>query len=382
MSASWTVPADAVSGIYFAQARRRGRRHRREPHRLRRPRRRRHLGRCCSRPRTRPGRPTTATAATASTTATARGRTVRGGPRLQGQLQPPVHHARVDAGEDWLFNAEYPMVRWLERNGYDVSYFTGVDTDRRGAEIARPQGLPLRRARRVLVERQRANVERRATSDSPARRPVTSPSSAATRSSGRRAGSRASTARPRPTARSSATRRRTRARRSTRRRVDRHLARPALLAAGRRRAARERADRDDLHGQRRASGLASRSRRRTGKMRFWRNTPNVSALTGGQVWTGARRGTLGYEWDEDLDNGFRPAGLVRLSTATRRRAGAAPGLRLDLRAGHGDAPPDVPQARRAARSSSAPARSSGPGGSTASTTAAAPPAASTCSRRR
>ncbi|MGZ5398149.1 MAG: N,N-dimethylformamidase beta subunit family domain-containing protein, partial [Mycobacterium sp.] len=29
--------------------------------------------------------------------------------------------------EDWLFNAEYPMVRWLERNGYDVSYFTDVD---------------------------------------------------------------------------------------------------------------------------------------------------------------------------------------------------------------------------------------------------------------
>ena len=27
-------------------------------------------------------------------------------------------------------------------------------------------------------------------------------------------------------------------------------------------------------------------------------------------------GTLGYEWDEDLDNGSRPAGLVRLSTTT------------------------------------------------------------------
>jgi hypothetical protein len=31
-----------------------------------------------------------------------------------------------------VFNAEYPMVRWLEANGYDVSYFTGVDSDRRG----------------------------------------------------------------------------------------------------------------------------------------------------------------------------------------------------------------------------------------------------------
>ena len=34
-----------------------------------------------------------------------------------------------------VFNSEYPMVRWLERNGYDVSYTTGVDTDRRGEEI-------------------------------------------------------------------------------------------------------------------------------------------------------------------------------------------------------------------------------------------------------
>ena len=28
----------------------------------------------------------------------------------------------VSSGQDWVFNAEYPMVRWLERNGYDVSY--------------------------------------------------------------------------------------------------------------------------------------------------------------------------------------------------------------------------------------------------------------------
>jgi uncharacterized repeat protein (TIGR02543 family) len=33
------------------------------------------------------------------------------------------------AAEDWLFNAEYPMIRWLERNGYDVSYTTDVDMD-------------------------------------------------------------------------------------------------------------------------------------------------------------------------------------------------------------------------------------------------------------
>ena len=39
---------------------------------------------------------------------------------------------RGNAPEDWVFNAEYPMVRWLEANGYDVSYSSGVDTERRG----------------------------------------------------------------------------------------------------------------------------------------------------------------------------------------------------------------------------------------------------------
>ncbi|WP_216207624.1 DUF4082 domain-containing protein [Amycolatopsis aidingensis] len=34
--------------------------------------------------------------------------------------------------ENFIFNAEYPMVRFLEANGYDVSYTTDVDTARRG----------------------------------------------------------------------------------------------------------------------------------------------------------------------------------------------------------------------------------------------------------
>ena len=34
--------------------------------------------------------------------------------------------------ETYFFSAEYPMVRWLEANGFNASYFTGVDTARRG----------------------------------------------------------------------------------------------------------------------------------------------------------------------------------------------------------------------------------------------------------
>lgn len=39
------------------------------------------------------------------------------------------------AGNNFVFNAEYPMVRWLESNGYDVSYFSAVDGARNGALI-------------------------------------------------------------------------------------------------------------------------------------------------------------------------------------------------------------------------------------------------------
>ena len=42
----------------------------------------------------------------------------------------------VQTAMDWLFDAEYPMVRFLEANGYDVSYISGVDTDRSGAAAA------------------------------------------------------------------------------------------------------------------------------------------------------------------------------------------------------------------------------------------------------
>ena len=42
----------------------------------------------------------------------------------------PFSTREVDGGQDWVFNAEYPMVRFLEANGYDVSYISGLDVDR------------------------------------------------------------------------------------------------------------------------------------------------------------------------------------------------------------------------------------------------------------
>ena len=49
-------------------------------------------------------------------------------------------------------------------------------------------------------------------------------------------------------------------------------------------------------------------------MRFWRNTA-IASLAAGQIYTLPPQ-TLGYEWDEDLDNGARPAGAFQLSTST------------------------------------------------------------------
>src|SRR5262249_21663088 len=61
--------------------------------------------------------------------------------------------------EDDPFNAEYPMVRWLERNGYDVSYFTGVDADRRGSEILNHKVYMSVGHDEYWSGQQRANVE-------------------------------------------------------------------------------------------------------------------------------------------------------------------------------------------------------------------------------
>ena len=234
--------------------------------------------------------------------------------RLQGELQPAVHDARCDIRRpsDLVFNAEYPMVRWLERNGYDVSYF-----DRRRHRSARRRAARAPASscsvgpRRVLVGRRSAPTSRRRAPPA-----STSPSSAATRCSGRRAGRTASTA-PDTPYRTLVCYKETHANakidplptvwtgtwRDPRFSPPADGGRPENALTG-----------THLHGQRLRND-AIQVPAADGKMRFWRNTSRRVA----RARPGRRRcrtGTLGYEWDEDLDNGFRPAGLVRLSTTT------------------------------------------------------------------
>jgi hypothetical protein len=50
-------------------------------------------------------------------------------------------------------------------------------------------------------------------------------------------------------------------------------------------------------------------------LRFWRNTDVEDLSANQEISLGDR--VLGYEFNEDLDNGFRPAGLINLSSTTR-----------------------------------------------------------------
>src|SRR5262249_51817503 len=66
-------------------------------------------------------------------------------------------------------------------------------------------------------------------------------------------------------------------------------------------------------------------------LRFWRDTA-VAGLTGIQTVPLGDQ-TIGYEWDEDLDNGSRPAGQIDLSSTT----GTVPDHILDSGSTYGQA---------------------------------------------
>ncbi|MEU5878044.1 DUF4082 domain-containing protein [Spirillospora sp. NPDC047279] len=61
-------------------------------------------------------------------------------------------------------------------------------------------------------------------------------------------------------------------------------------------------------------GVALKVPAADGRMRFWRGTPVAQQATGTTMTLSDH--VVGYEWDEDIDNGARPAGLFRMSTTT------------------------------------------------------------------
>ncbi|WP_240771399.1 N,N-dimethylformamidase beta subunit family domain-containing protein, partial [Nocardioides sp. GY 10113] len=216
---------------------------------------------------------------------------------------------RGNAPEDFVFNAEYPMVRWLESNGYDVSYTSGVDTDRRGAELLEHQVFLSVGHDEYWSGPQRANVEAaRAAgvnlaffsgneifwktrwensidgSGTPYRTLVSYKETHAN-----------AVIDPQDPPTSTATWR------------DPRFGAPA--DGGR--------PENALSGTIFTSNCCATNMvvaAADGKMRFWRNT-RVATLGTNQTTT-VGTNTIGYEWDEDADNGSRPAGLIRLSQTT------------------------------------------------------------------
>jgi hypothetical protein len=215
----------------------------------------------------------------------------------------------------WVFGAEFAMVQWLESNGYDVSYFTGVDAARSGALIknhkiymdsghdeywsgpqranvqaARDAGVNLaffsgntmfwktrwensidglNTANRTLVCYKETLAFAKLDSQNPTnwtgtwRDPSFSPPADGGKPENALTGS-------------------------------------LFVVNG---------TSEDNDGS-----LTIKVPAADGKMRFWRNTA-AATLAPTATYT-LPTGTLGYEWEIDADNGFRPAGAFHLSTAT------------------------------------------------------------------
>jgi hypothetical protein len=302
-SASWTVPADAVSGIYFAKL----------------------------------VREDTSSAGshiifvvrdddghsdllfqTSDTTWQAYNRyggnsLYQGGPGTSPGRAYKVSYnrpltVRGTTPEDSPFNAEYPMVRWLERNGYDVSYSTGIDTDRRGAELLEHKAFLSVGHDEYWSGTQRANVE-------------------AARAAGVDLAFFSGNeifwkTRWENSIDASGTDHRTLVcYKETH--ANAKIDPEPNVWTGTWRDPRFSPPADGGRPENSLSGTIFMVNSGTtaiqvpaadGKMRLWRDT-SVASLSPGQTATLAAN-TLGYEWDEELDNGSRPAGLIDLSTTT------------------------------------------------------------------
>ena len=280
---------------------------------------------CCRR-RTRRCTPTTAGAATACTSGT------RSAGRSRSATTDPS--ARSTATGNSFFDSEYPLVRWLERNGYDVSYTTDVDSDRRPQELLIHKLFVSSGHDEYWSSAQRANVE--AARDAGVNLAFFG---RRTRCSGRPGGSRASTLRPRRAERSSVTRRPWRRPSSTPRPSGRA---PGAIPGSARRptaATPRRPSWGSCSGRSTTSPRptrpsGARSVRRHAVLARHRRGHRRARHDGGPHATAAS-GTSGTTTATSASS---PPGLVELSSTTRRRPPGAPRPRPHLRHRPGHAP--------------------------------------------
>src|SRR5258707_1222827 len=237
-----------------------------------------------------------------------------------GRAYKVSYNRQVNAGQSThldFFSFEYEIVRFLEANGYDVTYFTGVDTDRNGALITQHKVFMSVGHDEYGSGGQRTNVEA-------ARHAASNPVSLIFFSGNevfwkpRWEASIDGTSTP---YRTLVCYKETSTNRTYGSKID--PADPPTWT-GLWRDARFSPPADGGHPENALSGVMSQVSapqnnaitvpQDDGRMRFWRNT-SIATLGPGQVAT-LPQSTLGYESDEDVDNGFRPAGLIRLSTTT------------------------------------------------------------------
>jgi hypothetical protein len=211
--------------------------------------------------------------------------------------------------QDWLFDGEYPMVRWIEANGYNVSYSTGVDTDRRSAELLEHRVFLSVGHDEYWSGTQRANVE-------------------AARNAGVHLAFFSGNTmfwktRWENSIDGSGTQFRTLVcYKETH--ANAKIDPLANVWTGTWRDPRFSPPADGGRPENALTGTifmvndpaedAIKVPEATGKFRLWRGT-TVATQTPGQTATVGPI-TVGYEWDEDLNNGSRPSGLIRLSTNT------------------------------------------------------------------
>ena len=229
--------------------------------------------------------------------------------------RPVLTRGFDDESATWVFGSEFPMVQWLEQNGYDVTYFTGVDAARSGSlllnhklwidsghdeywsgpardsvEAARDSGVNLaffsgneafwktrfessidgtNSSYRTLVCYKETLTAAKIDPVSPStwtgtwRDPRFSPPADGGRPENQMTGNLFMVNGPG---------------------VDNDGSLQILVPAA------------------------------DGAMRFWRNTA-ISALAAGATYK-LPVGSLAYEWDSDIDNGFRPSGVFHLSSST------------------------------------------------------------------
>ena len=241
------------------------------------------------------------------------------------------------------------MIRFLEANGYDVSYTSGIDVGTAaGGALLNNHKCSCRRARRVLVGD--AAYERRGGPRQGPEHGVLQWQRGLLEDADGTEHRRHEHGEPDPRLLQGDPLRRP-CRPAGAVDVDGHLGGPAVQSAGRRRPAAERTHRAVVRGQFRHHGhpVPGPVRQAPVLAQHGSGAPRRASRT---CWT--RVGTLGYEWDVDADNGFRPAGLFDLSSTTSTTAEVFTDYGSNVKS---PAPPPITCrciARRAARWSSAP----------------------------